>query len=124
VRFLVDQDVWKVTSDLLRAWEHDVISAREIGMARSSDQELLLRATKDKRLLITRDKGFGTLTFLGDFQSSGVILLRIKPENQDEVHGELKKVLETHDERELQESFCTIEPGRYRIRRIQLYDAL
>jgi predicted nuclease of predicted toxin-antitoxin system len=119
VRFLADQDVWKVTLDLLQAWEHDVILAREIGMARSSDQELLLRATKDKRLLITRDKGFGTLTFLGDFKASGVILLRIKPENQDKVHGELKKVLEGHDERELRKSFCTIEPGRHRIRRIQ-----
>jgi predicted nuclease of predicted toxin-antitoxin system len=119
VRFLVDQDVWKVTLDMLRAWEHDVISAREIGMARSSDQELLLRATKEKRLLITRDKGFGSLTFLGDFKASGVILLRIKPENQEEVHAELRKVLEAHDERELQKSFCTIEPGRHRIRQIQ-----
>jgi len=119
VRFLADQDVWKVTFDLLRVWEHDVVSARELGMARSSDKELLLRAAKEKRLLITRDKGFGTLTFLGDFKASGVILLRIKFENQDEVHAELRKVLKAHDERELQKSFCTIEPGRHRIRRIQ-----
>jgi predicted nuclease of predicted toxin-antitoxin system len=119
MRFLVDQDVWKVTFDLLRSWQHDVTSARELGMARSSDQELLVKAARDKRLLITRDKGFGSLTFLGDFEVSGVILLRIKPENQDQVHAELRKVLEAHDERELQKSFCTIEPGRHRIRRIQ-----
>ncbi len=118
MNFLADQDVWRVTLDLLQSWGHDVLSAREIGMERGSDQELLLRAGKDKRLLITRDKDFGSLTFLGDFKVSGVILLRIKPENQDEVHAELKRVLQTHDQRELQKSFCTVEPGKHRIRPI------
>jgi len=94
------------------------MSARETGMERSSDQKLLLKAEEDKRLLITRDKGFGALTFLGESKVWGVILLRIKPENQDKVHSELRRVLETHDQLELQTSFCTIEPGRHRIRRI------
>ena len=94
------------------------MSARETGMERSSDQELLLKTAEDTRLLITRDKGFGALTFLGEFKVCGVILLRIKPENQDKVHSELRRVLEMHDQLELQKSFCTIEPGRHRIRRI------
>jgi predicted nuclease of predicted toxin-antitoxin system len=119
VKFLADQDIWRVTLDLLRSCDHDVLSAGEIGMARGSDQDLLAKASEDKRLLITRDKGFGSLTFLGDFKMSGVILLRIKPENQDQVHAELKRVLETHEEGELQKCFCTVEPGRHRIRRIQ-----
>jgi hypothetical protein len=84
----------------------------------------VVKAAKDKRLLITRDKGFGSLTFLGDFEVSGVILLRIKPENQDQVHAELRKVLEAHDERELQKSFCTIEPGRPESAGFNLYDAV
>jgi hypothetical protein len=49
---------------------------------------------------------------------SGVILLRIKPENQDQVHAELKRLLEAHGERQLQKCFCTVEPGRHRVRRI------
>lgn len=119
MKFLADQDVWIGTLDLLRNCGHDVLTAKEIGMASGSDQELLKKAGNDKRLLITRDKGFGSLTFLANFKTSGVILLRIKPENQDEVHAELKAVLEAYDERELRDSFCTIEPGRHRIRKIQ-----
>jgi len=104
--------------DLLEAWGHEVATAKKIGMARGSDRDLLIRAGKEKRLLITRDKGFGHLAFLGDFRGSGVILLRIKPENQEEVHTELKKMLEAHAEDELRQCFCTVEPGRHRIRRI------
>jgi|GEM_PF-515577 uncharacterized protein (DUF433 family) len=54
-----------------------------------------------------------------DIKASGVILLRIKPENLGEVHAELKGMLEAHDERELRKFFCTVEPGRHRIRLIQ-----
>jgi predicted nuclease of predicted toxin-antitoxin system len=118
MRFLADQDVWKHTVDLLEAWGHDVATAKKIGMARGSDRDLLIRAERDRRLLITRDKGFGHLTFLGDFKASGVILLRMKPENQEEVHAELKKMLEAHAEGELRQSFSTVEVGRHRIRRI------
>ena len=116
--FLADQDIWRVTLEVLRSWGHDVLSAQEIGMARGSDQDLLAKASEENRLLITRDKGFGALTFLGDFKMSGVILLRIKPENQDQVHAELRRLLEAHGERQLQKCFCTVEPGRYRLRRI------
>jgi hypothetical protein len=65
MRFLVDQDVWKVTFDLLRAWKHDVVSARELGMARSSDKELLLRAAKEKGCSLRGTKVLGLLHFLG-----------------------------------------------------------
>jgi len=36
----------------------------------------------------------------------------------EEVHAELKKMLEAHTEDELRQSFCTVEPGRHRIRSI------
>ena len=73
MKFLADQDVWNGTLGLLRTLGHDVLSAKEIGMARGSDQDLLKKAWNDKRLLITRDKGFGSLTFLANFKASGVV---------------------------------------------------
>ena len=54
MRFLADQDVWKVTLDLLRVWDHDVVTARQIGMARASDSDLLRQAERDGRLFNTR----------------------------------------------------------------------
>ena len=118
MRFLVDQDVWKRTVDLLRAWGHDVVTVSEIGLARASDEALLNEARNANRLFLTRDSDYGSLVFLGGTLSGGVILLRIRPENQDQVHAELKNVLAVHEVLELQKSFCTVEAGRHRIRRI------
>jgi predicted nuclease of predicted toxin-antitoxin system len=118
MHFLADQDIWKVTLHLLRGWGHDVLQASEIEMARASDEALLKRASKDKRIFITRDKGFGYLVFLGDFKSPGVILLRMTTESANQVHAELRRLLEEHTEQELRVYFTTVEPRRHRIRRI------
>jgi len=116
MRFFADQDVWKVTLDLLRNWNHDVVTAKQIGMDRAPDEDLLIQAESDNRLFITRDKDYGSLIFLGNVSSSGVILLRITPETIDDVHTELARVFEQHKEEELRNFFCTVEPHRHRIR--------
>jgi hypothetical protein len=45
----------------LRAWGHDVITARELAMQRASDEELLIEAQQTSCLLVTRDKDYGAL---------------------------------------------------------------
>lgn len=118
MRFLADQDVWKLTLDLLREWGHDVVTAKEIGMATAGDEELLRQAKRDGRLFVTRDKGFGALVFLGKIDCPGVIFLRITPDTIDQVHAELSRLVERHTEDELQHFFSTVEPRRHRLRHI------
>ena len=102
---------------LLKEWKHDVITASELGMNRSRDEELLRKAKEMKRIFITRNKDFGALVFLKDI-GSGVILLRMTPTTLDEVHEELKSLLEMHDEAELLKLFSVVESNRYRLRKI------
>ena len=118
MKFLADQDVWQPTIDLLTSSGHDLVTAKELGMSKSSDADILSQAYRDKRILITRDKDFGHLVFAGNALCSGVILLRVRPIELGEVHQELLRVLQEHDESELQRSFIIIEPGRHRIRAI------
>lgn len=117
MRFLADQDVWKVTVELLRGWGHDVLTAKESGLARAADEELLEKAREDDRILITRDKDFGYLVFLGHMNSAGVILLRITPQTAEEVHAELGRFLEANTQKRLNDYFTTVEPDRHRMRR-------
>ncbi len=118
MRFLADQDIWKITVDMLRNWGHDVVTAKDMGMARASDSELLIEAEKDNRLFITRDKEYGSLVFLSNIECRGVILLRITPETMEEVHAELGRLLKEHSEGDLQRNFTTVESKRHRIRHI------
>lgn len=118
MRFLIDQDVYKLTIDYLREWGHDVVTIKELGMSRASDEDFLTTARETNRLLITRDKDFGGLLFLKEEAATGVIFLRGTPKTFGEVHQELQRLLREHSEAELKYSFCVVEAGRHRIRRL------
>jgi predicted nuclease of predicted toxin-antitoxin system len=116
MQFLVDQDVYYMTVEWLRKEGHDVVMAKQIGMERAADEELLKGARDMGRLLVTRDKGFGALAFLKREESPGVILLRGSPAVLDAIHHELGRLFLEHKEEELKRLFCVVEPHRHRIR--------
>lgn len=118
MKFLADQDVYKMTTDRLKEWGCDIITAKTLGMQRASDEELLDKAREMKRIMITKDKDFGALLFLKEKKTEGVILLRGSIKEIDEIHSELKELLLKHTEAELRRSFCVVEPKRYRIRHL------
>jgi len=115
VRFLLDQDVYAVTARFLIDLGHDVITAAQFGLSAVPDTDLLARAGEEKRLLVTRDKDFGGLVFIGRL-GKGVIYLRITPSTILSTHEELSRVLQTHTEAELANAFVVVEPGWHRFR--------
>lgn len=118
MKILADQDIYRLTVEKLKQWGHDVITAKELGMHKSSDEDLLKAGKKTRRLLITRDKDFGSLIFLKTQESVGVILLRMGPKTIDKVHNELHRLFQEQNEEILKNSFCVVESKRYRIRRL------
>ncbi len=64
MRFLADQDVYQATIDFLRSHGHSVLRAYDLGLSRAEDTVLLERAVAEGRVLVTRDKDFGALTFV------------------------------------------------------------
>ena len=119
MRLLADQDVYKVTIDELKRWGHDVVTVKELGMQGATDRDLLRKAKIDNRLLITRDKDFGTLVFWEKVLSTGVVLLRITPMTAKEVYHEIQRLFEENSEEELRGVFCVVEPHRHRIRHLE-----
>lgn len=118
MRFLTDQDVYHSTIVLLRETGHDVVTARDLELHRAEDEQILHEAKTRGRVLLTRDKGFGALTFLKGMDAPGVILLRMQPSTVEAVHEQLKHLLETTTPVILQQTFHVIEPSRYRRRRL------
>lgn len=118
MRFFVDQDVYAVTVNKLRELGHDVVTAKEIGMERAADEDLLKKAKETSRILVTRDKDFGMLIFLKEGLATGVIFLRITPRSVESAHRELNRLFNGHTEEELMHLFCVVEPNRHRIRQL------
>lgn len=115
MNLLADHDVWAATLEVLIAEGHDVVTAREVGLAQAPDRTLLQEADARDRLLLTRDRDFGRLVFVGGHRG-GVLFLRIKPSTQTVVHEELRQVLDIHAFDELRHAFTVVEPGQHRIR--------
>ncbi len=116
MQFLVDQDVYQITISFLKENGHNVIKVSEIGFEQADDEIILQKSKELKRILITRDKDFGTLIFLKKELQNGVIFLRILPSTMKEVHKEILHVLEEHTFDDLLNLFCVVESGRHRIR--------
>lgn len=117
MRFLTDQDVYAATGRLLIGLGHDVLTAAQLGLSTATDSVLLQTAQQDRRILVTRDRDYGSLVFVSG-TSAGVIYLRGLPSTLDAVHQELERLLLMHSESDLLVSFVVVEPGRHRIRRL------
>jgi biotin operon repressor len=55
MQFISDQDVYWVTIKKLREWGHEVTTARDLGMQKASDEDLLDKARTLSQIFLTRD---------------------------------------------------------------------
>jgi predicted nuclease of predicted toxin-antitoxin system len=117
MRFLVDQDVFAATARLLKTLGHDAVPVADVGLSKAADETLLKVAQEQKRILVTRDRDYGSLVFLKAL-GAGVLYLRMLPNTQDAVHAELTNVLGLYSEEELAKAFVVIEAAGHRIRRL------
>lgn len=117
MRLLLDQDVYAATARFLAELGHDIVGAAQIGLSRASDEHLLEVAQKEERILVTRDRDFGTLVFVNALRA-GVLYLRMLPSTQDLVHHELVRVLQSYSIEELRNAFVVVEAHGHRFRRL------
>ena len=118
MRLLLDQDVYESTARFLAEKGHDVVRVRELGMATASDEDNLRKAIELDRDFLTRDRDYGNLEFVKKI-CAGVIYLRILPSDQNTVHIELSRVLDSYESAELKSLFVVVESGRHLLRRIK-----
>jgi predicted nuclease of predicted toxin-antitoxin system len=78
VRWLIDECVDANLPALLREIGYDIVSVPDLA-PRASDTEVIIRANRENRLLLTEDKDFGDLVFRHAHPVPGIILLRIDP---------------------------------------------
>lgn len=116
MKFLIDQDVYKLTIEFIKDLGHEVIPVKAVGLSTATDETILTYALSRKLILVTRDNDYGQLVFLMHKKHHGVIFLKIEPRYVDIVHDELKRVLRKYSKEKFVNSFIVVEVGRHRIR--------
>ncbi|MFH7243641.1 MAG: DUF5615 family PIN-like protein [Spirulina sp.] len=115
MRFLLDQDVYAKTERFLQDKGYDLVRVSSLGMARATDETILSLAQAQGRILITRDRDYGTLVFVRS-QGTGVIYLRMVPSTMDAVHRELSRVITQYSMEALQKAFVVVTKDGHRFR--------
>ena len=120
MRFLADAGISPRTVEFLRQLGHDAVHVRELGMQRADDREIIDRARRDDRVVVTFDLDFGEIVALGVHDRPSVVLFRLEDETADSVNRQIAPVLK--DQREALESgaLILVEGTRYRIRRLPI----
>ncbi|HEX6903267.1 MAG TPA: DUF5615 family PIN-like protein [Thermoanaerobaculia bacterium] len=113
MKLLLDSCVSLRICDELAAGGHDVLAAADWGKD-PGDEEILDRAHKEGRVLITLDKDFGELAIIQERPHSGILrLVDISITRQAAV---CLHVLDLHGENLRKGAIVTAEPGRLRVR--------
>ncbi len=74
---LLDQMLDADVARTLRQRGYDVVRTSEVGMARADDEEILDRAVREGRIIVTLDEDFGDWAVLPLSKHPGVIRIKV-----------------------------------------------
>jgi predicted nuclease of predicted toxin-antitoxin system len=123
VKLLVDEALQDEVAHRLSAAGHDAAHVRQLGLGGHTDDEVMVLALEQDRLLITTDTDFGTILALTGADGPNVLLLRGVGDTVDERVSAILDIL-PRVEYELSEgAVIVLEPDRYRVRFLPIHDA-
>jgi hypothetical protein len=114
MRFLANENFPGPAVTALEAAGHDVVWVR-IAAPGASDLDVLARAVREERILLTFDKDFGELARAAALPTTcGVVLIRMPMPKPGDVGQRLADLITSRDD--WAGHFSVIEPGRVRMR--------
>ncbi|MBC8420548.1 MAG: DUF5615 family PIN-like protein [Proteobacteria bacterium] len=113
MKILLDTCVWGKSRKHLETAGHDVVWAGD-WQEDPGDEEILERAHKESRILVTLDKDFGEMAIVREMPHSGIIrLVNFGAREQGVV---CLRVINMYGNELQRGALVTAEPGRLRIR--------
>jgi len=96
--------------------DYDVINLREEGLQGATDAEIVKKATKERRTILTRDLDFGDLMATSGEICLGIIVFRLQNERPENVNRRLEQVLKESSDALKKGAIISVEETRHRVR--------
>ncbi|HKG00495.1 MAG TPA: DUF5615 family PIN-like protein [Xanthobacteraceae bacterium] len=122
MKFLVDMPLSPSLAQWLIDAGHEAIHVSDIGMARASDTEIVARAKREGRTVITADLDYSRLLALTGAMQPGLILFRGGDWTDADVIARVDRLLRSTTGLDLERSVFVIERNRVRRRRLPILD--
>lgn len=120
MKFLIDMPVSPELVKTLTKHGHAAVHARDAGLAEADDSEIVARARKEARVIVTADLDFVQLLAMSNEDGPGVILFRGGNYSESEMRELLERVLTSVDNQVLPKSICVVDKKRVRVTRLPL----
>lgn len=118
LKFVVDEDMPRSTSKLLRDKGFDVLDVRDCGLRGKSDEEVFRFAQKEGAVILTGDSGFGNLLKFPVGSHSGIVIVHFPNEvSTSDLNHQISMEFDKLAETEFNGNLIIFEPGKIRIRR-------
>jgi len=116
MKFLADMGLSQSSVNWLRQNGYDVIRLREEGLQRTTDAEIVKKATKERRAILTCDLDFGDLMATSGEIYPSVIIFRLQNERPENVNRRLEQVLKESSDVLEKGAIISVEETRHRVR--------
>ncbi|MBD2597779.1 hypothetical protein BCD64_13635 [Nostoc sp. MBR 210] len=120
MKFLADMGISLRTISWLRSGGYDVVHLRDEGLQRLPDNEILIKARTERRILLTVDLDFAQLLAVSGDNLPSVILFRLGNENYDVINERLTQVLRECQEDLEAGSIISVSNETFRVRRLPI----
>ena len=120
MKFLLDMPLSPALAAWLREQGHDAVHAVDLGLAQASDGDILDRARREERVVMTADLDYPRLLAMARSDRPGLTLFRGGDYSEQEAKDRLKRCLEVIPIAEFASSIIVIERGRIRQRRLRI----
>jgi predicted nuclease of predicted toxin-antitoxin system len=115
MKIFVDECVYQATVDTLSEGEFSVITVQDVGLAGYKNGDVLKYAQQHDCVFLTRDKDFTDIRIYPPSAFSGIIVLKIAPHNQQDVHKMLQQLLHDVSLHALCGKLAIVDRKKYRV---------
>ena len=120
MKFLADMGVSMTTVYSLRQAGEAVVHLRDEGLHRLPDGEILEKAKREQRVVLTFDLDFGDLLAAGGNATPSVVLFRLRNQTPAAVTPKLFRVLGACRAELERGAIIIVEDERYRVRHLPI----
>ncbi len=93
MKFLLDMGLANSTAKFLREQGYDAIHLREQGLQQLEDEQIIIKALQENRIILTHDLDFGRIVALSHQPQPTVITFRLDDMQPTQVNSYLTEVL-------------------------------
>ena len=120
MKFFLDANMPRSALKIFEELKLEAQHAKNVGLARADDREIIEYSIRNRSILITKDLEFGNAKIFPTEQQQGLIILRLPFYfTATQITYTLKNLLMSVDENELEKAITIVKLGRYRTRKFK-----